>query len=983
MYFPAVVVSSQNRMLITFGFLLCLAQAEYLGVSHRHRHGDDRARSRVRRTGHDPPPEPIVDSYIGSPRRVTDDYTYSTGDSGSSKSYFANKYKPKFEDCDSYEPAILEGLPLNSTVLTVRAKDRDPQNAGGSITYSIVETTDDFIVDPYSGLITTNKIFDRDEPAREKIAYLTVRATDNGRPQLDDVCNLQVQILDKNDNRPMFDKFSYGESIPKDLAIGQVVMRISATDIDDGSNGAVQYRLEEHVLTPFALGIFNITADTGEIKLRQSPEERTYYLTAVARDGGNPPEESRTNLTIRVVEPNQKPPYFVNESSYPIKIKERTFSAGDPVFTFTANSGIPNNSIVFFELVNGQTQATNKDSVFTQESSGNTIAIKVENPPLDYELVNEYTLTIRVVNRHDLAATTVLKIEVEDENDERPVFNDIKTGNVLENEPNGTVVMRVQAIDKDGTSPNNIVTYFLDAEQQENFEIDANTGEIKTRKMFDREMQDIYQVSVIARDGAESVLPGVPEGRPNERRETIKIEIADMNDNPPRFKLLRYEAEILENTDVGTKVLDVQATDPDTESEIVYSIVSGDPEKHFTIKSTSINGEIYIDKQLDYEKVREYILKVRASDSLHVADTEVRITVTNVNDELPIFEEMNDSTIITEESTPPDCIFRVKAYDPDIGSRSLPQNISYSVLVRPNSDSFSVDYNGCVRVIKGLDRDPPNGNPFHQLFIQASDEWGNTSNYKSRLQELRVNLTDVNDNAPFLNSINPVVWYENQNPGEIMQLTAADHDEEHNGPPFTFRISETAESEIKDFFRIEGNTLSALKKDFDRELKREYVIPILISDSGHPPQSEISKLKVIIGDRNDNPMYPGESKIFVYKYKENTTFTIGSVFVNDLDDWDLPDKTFYWANNKEHSDFSLAHDSGTISMRPSARTGIYNLEFYVVDDSKPGKAENVSARVTVTVKQITDEAVDNSGSIRFIGQKKEDFVTPQEDVSLF
>lgn len=49
-------------------------------------------------------------------------------------------------------------------------------------------------------------MLDRDEPAREKEAYLTVLATDNGRPQLDDVCTFKVTIEDVNDNSPVFDK---------------------------------------------------------------------------------------------------------------------------------------------------------------------------------------------------------------------------------------------------------------------------------------------------------------------------------------------------------------------------------------------------------------------------------------------------------------------------------------------------------------------------------------------------------------------------------------------------------------------------------------------------------------------------------------------------------------------------------------------------------------------------------------------------------
>lgn len=49
-------------------------------------------------------------------------------------------------------------------------------------------------------------MFDRDEPSREKEMYLTVRATDNGNPQLDDVCTIKVTIDDINDNSPVFDK---------------------------------------------------------------------------------------------------------------------------------------------------------------------------------------------------------------------------------------------------------------------------------------------------------------------------------------------------------------------------------------------------------------------------------------------------------------------------------------------------------------------------------------------------------------------------------------------------------------------------------------------------------------------------------------------------------------------------------------------------------------------------------------------------------
>lgn len=79
----------------------------------------------------------------------------------------------------------------------------------GTITYSFVSGPEErlkFEINNKTGLIRTTQYIDRDEPSREKEAYLTVLATDNGRPQLDDVCTFKVTIQDINDNSPVFDK---------------------------------------------------------------------------------------------------------------------------------------------------------------------------------------------------------------------------------------------------------------------------------------------------------------------------------------------------------------------------------------------------------------------------------------------------------------------------------------------------------------------------------------------------------------------------------------------------------------------------------------------------------------------------------------------------------------------------------------------------------------------------------------------------------
>lgn len=87
------------------------------------------------------------------------------------------------------------------------------------------------------------QVFNRDEPDREKLVHVTVKASDNGRPQLEDVCTLKVKVRDKNDNGPIFDRGDYTENIAQDTPIGTQILRVSATDVDEGNNQKIVYDL--------------------------------------------------------------------------------------------------------------------------------------------------------------------------------------------------------------------------------------------------------------------------------------------------------------------------------------------------------------------------------------------------------------------------------------------------------------------------------------------------------------------------------------------------------------------------------------------------------------------------------------------------------------------------------------------------------------------------------------------------------------------
>lgn len=72
----------------------------------------------------------------------------------------------------------------------------------------------------------------------------------------------------------------------------------------------------------------------------------------------------------------------------------------------------------------------------------------------------------------------------------------------------------------------------------------------------------------------------------------------------------------------------------------------------------------------------------------------------------------------------------------------------------------------------------------------------------------------------------------------------------------------------------DGMAVVSSLRSFDREQQKEFLIPIVIKDSGNPSMSGTSTLTVIIGDVNDNKMQPGSKEIFVYNYAVRVQITL-------------------------------------------------------------------------------------------------------------
>lgn len=514
------------------------------------------------------------------------------------------------------------------------------------------------------------------------------------------------------------------------------------------------------------------------------------------------------------------------------------------------------------------------------------------------------------------------------------------------------------------------------------FEIEPDTGVIKTAVCcLDRERTPDYSIQVVAMDGGGLKGTG-----------TASIRVKDINDMPPQFTKDEWFTEV-DETD-GTNlpempILTVTVHDEDETNKFQYKVIdnSGYGADKFTmVRNNDGTGSLKIVQPLDYEDTLQsngFRFRIQVNDKgedndndkYHVAYSWVVVKLRDINDNKPQFERPNIEVSVYENAEVGKTLETFKATDPDQSGKS---KVSYAIdRTSDRQRQFSITQEGTVTIQRQLDREVT---PRHQVKILAIDDGIPP---KTATATLTVIVQDINDNAPkFLKDYRPVLP-EHVPPRKVVEILATDDDDrsKSNGPPFQFRLDPGADDIIRASFKVEqdqkgangdGMAIVSSLRSFDREQQKEYLIPIVIKDHGNPAMTGTSTLTVVIGDVNDNKMQPGSKDIFVYNYAGQSPDTqIGRVYVYDLDDWDLPDKKFYWEGS-EHPRFKLDEDTGMVTMRQGTRDGRYHLKFKVYD--RKHTQTDVPANVTVTVREIPHEAIINSGSIRVSGITDEDFI---------
>ncbi|XP_008274679.1 cadherin-13, partial [Stegastes partitus] len=486
---------------------------------------------------------------------------------------------------------------------------------------------------------------------------------------------------------------------------------------------------------------------------------------------------------------------------------------------------------------------------------------------LDREAIDSYLLEVSTTDfaGNLIEGPTSLVITVIDQNDNRPIFKETRyTGEVLEGSPTGTTVMTMTAFDADDPGTDNAVLRYNIVRQSPDkpspnmFYIDAERGDIVTvisPTLLDRETlpTTTYELEIVAKDmaGSEVGLTGTA---------TATITITDKNDHAPEFTHPLFEAHVFEgSTGVVVNLTVDDRDDPATGAwRAIYSIISGDPMQSFEIQTNPDNNEgmLSVVKPLDYEATMFHTLyiKVENEDPL-VPDVgygpsstaTVRVTVEDIN-EGPVF--FPDPLIVTRMENIPvgSVVASLNATDPDTLEI---QSIRYAVLQDPAGWLSVSPVKGTVNTSASLDRESPyvHDNKYTAVFT-ATDN-GNPP--ATGTGTLIIYLEDYNDNAPYVvPSVARVC--EDAHDMNVAIVGGWDKDLAPNAAPFKIELGKQPGLD-KTWKVTRVNSTHSQIMLLHSLKKANYQLPLLITDSGVPPLSNNTEVKVQVCICKKNKMH--------------------------------------------------------------------------------------------------------------------------------
>ncbi|XP_010179971.1 PREDICTED: cadherin-related family member 2, partial [Mesitornis unicolor] len=554
------------------------------------------------------------------------------------------------------------------------------------------------------------------------VMVVQIIANDTGNPT--DCCStatVTIDLIDTNDHTPEFPQSTYNLSVKEHSPAGTVISsNITAYDPDSGVFGQITYQL----LLESIRQIFMVNATTGAVLVQNGNlldwETRSiYYANLQAKDGGN--LVGTTVLEITVLDINDMAPIITG--SYFISVQEGQNVRTQIKATDNDEPGSPNSKLGFKILPGPFSENFTIDAAMGEMHS---------KEPLDREaLEDEQGQMVVTVEVYDhgvppLSNPVNVTITVGDLNDNAPMFlNQSYEFSVFEGSP-ASFVGEVQATDADRTEINSRISFSLQrGSGSSNFLIRSSQlgpGHYGGQLSVDPDMsldydtlqQKFFSLVVLAENTAADNVGDTANV-------SVVVHILDVNDEPPSILPdSLQDVRVSENNTQQGLVRTVNASDPDTNHSLVFEELGV-----ACFKGASSAGEVCWDwfvlepsgsvlvnsSDIDYELCDVVVLMLRAEDlytekgNRYSQNETLRIIITDVNDNTPVFLPILETFVVVPEISPVDLqVATVKAKDTDSG---LKGTITFSIVsvVLVEDDGVSRPFENLFKVVTTSEQD--------------------------------------------------------------------------------------------------------------------------------------------------------------------------------------------------------------------------------------------------------------------------------------
>ncbi|XP_078267838.1 protocadherin gamma-A10-like isoform X10 [Rhinoraja longicauda] len=503
---------------------------------------------------------------------------------------------------------------------------------------------------------------------------------------------VSVEILDVNDNAPIFSESQIGLEIPELAASGARFLLESAQDADVGTNSLQTYKLH-----PNEYFFLDVQTRSGSemlpVLVLQRPLDReklsVHKLVLVAEDGGVPLRSGTVQLTITVKDANDNVPIF-SPSVYRVSLLESApkgtlivkLNATDP------DDG-PNGEIMYSFSIHNSARVR---KLFDVNSKTGEIRLKGN---LDFEESSTIEMNVQAMDMglNAMAVQCDVLLSIIDANDNAPeVTLTSQSCTVFENAPNGSVVVLFSVEDKD-SGQNGQVRCQISNKLP--FRLDStvrNYYDLHIDQSLDRENTSSYDVTITCTDS------GIP---PLSSKATVRVEVIDVNDNAPRFLQPSYTANVMENNVIGASILRLNAIDPDAGHNArlkFYFLESAlqDTQATFFVSINSTSGVIFAQRSFDYEQLKHFRVQVRVQDCgvpPLTSNVAVDVVILDQNDNAPVIVSplleyrstvMETLSIFAE---PGYHVVKLSATDADSGQNA---HLSFQIYQATHHDLFTI-----------------------------------------------------------------------------------------------------------------------------------------------------------------------------------------------------------------------------------------------------------------------------------------------------